>query len=144
MNNEILSYLNSDQLLQEYHECIETLKNNPYENIDWSRVRNLVQTINTNPLNFTVLNSIFICATHCVVEYVRRQNAITSCPYEYAKNIIYHLGMPPYFDTIRINNLIFKFVLNCEFCMCNNTTCSYKPPIPDVNFTKLIAGFKFQ
>jgi len=138
MSNQSLLYLTEEEIGQEYNKCLSTLQNQIYENIDWSRVRTLVQNINTNPSNFTYLNTIFITVTHCVVEYVRRQTAITSCPYEYAKNIIYYLGIPPFFDTIRINNLIFKFVLNCEFCMCNHTTCSYKPPIPDVNFTKLI------
>lgn len=138
MNNQLLSHLSNEEIGREYDGCIATLQTQSYENVDWSRVRTLVQSINTNPSNFTFVNTIFICATHCVVEYVRRQPAITSCPYEYAKNIIYHLGMPPFFDTIKINNLIYKFVLNGEFCMCNHTTCSYKAPIPDVNFTKLI------
>jgi hypothetical protein len=138
MNNQLLSHLTEEEISEEYNKCISALQTQSYENIDWSKVRTLVQSINTNPLNFTFINTIFICVTHCVVEYVRRQPTITSCPYEYAKNIIYYLGAPPYFDTIRINNLIFKFVLNGEFCLCNHITCSYKAPIPDVNFTKLI------
>jgi hypothetical protein len=139
MNNQLLSHLTEEEISEEYNRCISALQTQSYENIDWSRVRALVQSINNNPLNFTFINSIFISTTYCVVEFARRQNnAVSCCPYEYAKNIIYYLGVPPYFDVIRINNLIFKFVLNCEFCMCNNITCSYKPPIPDVNFTKLI------
>lgn len=126
------------ELANEYNSCIYVLHNYRYNDIDWLRIKNFCSKISYNSLNFSLLNNIYISAGRLAAQETINENYKHICPYESSKNIIYYIGIPPYYDTIRINNLIFKYVLNGDFCLCGNHNCTFKPPVPDINFIKLI------
>ena len=118
----------------EYNECINLIKTSSIQTLDWNRLKSLVTALSLNPLNFMFVNNIYICIGEMVVNEIYTAPNLTCCPYENAKFLIYQIGVPFYYDTIRINSLFYKYVLKDQFCMCNLSNCQFKPPIPDMKY----------
>ncbi len=123
----------------EYNECFNLMNVISVQFLDWNRIKNLVHMLSQNPLNFVFINNIFIkIAEVSVRESFNNSNNPTSCPYEIAKFYVYQLGIPFYYDSVRINSLFYKYILKDEFCVCNLPNCQFKPPVPDPKYMPIL------
>lgn len=121
-------------LTNEYNECFNLIGVSTVQTLDWNRIKNLISLLTQNPLNFIFINNIYVRIGEMVVNETFINPLATSCPYENAKHLIYQVGIPFYYDPVRINSLFYKFILKDQFCMCNLPNCQFKPPIPDMKY----------
>jgi hypothetical protein len=122
----------------EYYECLNHINTSTIQTLNWNRVKTLVFNLYSNPMNFTHFNNIYVSLANMVVSDVTSNGMSIMCPYEVARFYIYQVGIPFYYDNVRISSLLFSLVLKNQFCLCNHSNCQFKPPVPDVNYLPLL------